>query len=316
MVSFLTPVLTAFSPFHHLPIRIRLRLIGLQFVALLVALFTAAPLLFRKKPFQVRHALSRDGEQIRYLIYYPPNYSPDKKINLHVCIHSGGFVFGSPESTAAFCQLVARELNSVVVSPAYRFAPLHPFPAAVNDAEDILLTLLEATPELKVGTVTVSGFSAGANISLGLSLNPSLTGRIDACVSFCGPLDRRTPRADKRWPEGMKFDPFIWLGPLFDTYNPPKGSELWKDDRIAPGEVADLGRLPKKVMLVVAGIDVLCAEQIRLARKLGDRAQLEIYEARYHGWLEAPGLREEKKEVYGKVITFLKEAIAGSGRDS
>ena len=263
-MSLFAPILTALSPFHSYGIRTRLRLVLLQLLSFIIFPLTKGPLLFRSKPYKVCYAVSRGGEKILYLIYYPPNYNPDADVNLHLCIHSGGFVLGMPETTIDFCQHVARELNAVVVSPVYRFAPNHPFPAAPDDVADILRVLLEATPALssKVVSVTASGFSAGAALALGLSLNPDLGERIRAVVSFYAPMNLRIPRASKPVPKEMKFDPFMALGPLFDTYEPPHGSALWSDDRIAPGAVQDLDRLPPKVMIVAAGIDTLYNEQL------------------------------------------------------
>ena len=304
-----TPIITALSPYRSYGIGTRLRLISLQLLTFIIVPLTKIHLLLRGNPYKVRHAISRGGEKIRYLIYYPPNYTPDAKVNLHMCIHSGGFVMGSPESTVDFCQHVARELNAVVVSPAYRFAPKHPFPAAPNDVADVLRVLLEATPALDVAAVTVSGFSAGAALALGLSLNYNLGKRVQAAVTFYAPTNMRIPRASKPAPKGMKFDPFLWLGPLFDTYEPLRGNWLWTDDRIAPGAVQDLDRLPPKVMLVAAGIDVLLNEQLKLAERLGDRAELVVYKDRYHGWLEFPGNTSEKQEVFKKATNFLKDAI-------
>ena len=47
-------------------------------------------------------------------------------------IHGGGFVVGSIDMEHAFATQVARELGVVVVTPEYRLAPEHPFPAGVE----------------------------------------------------------------------------------------------------------------------------------------------------------------------------------------
>ena len=48
-------------------------------------------------------------------------------------IHSGGFIMGSPQFELPIIGRLARELGAVVVSPDYRLAPEHPFPAALDD---------------------------------------------------------------------------------------------------------------------------------------------------------------------------------------
>ena len=71
-------------------------------------------------------------------------------------------------------------------------------------------------------------------------------------------------------------------------------------------------------MIVAAGIDTLYNEQLVLAERLGDRAELLVYKDRYHGWLELPRWFEnpehnaEKLEVFTKATNFLKDAIANN----
>jgi acetyl esterase/lipase len=47
-------------------------------------------------------------------------------------IHGGGTVIGSPQFESRTIGRMARELNAVVVSPDYRLAPEHPFPAPLD----------------------------------------------------------------------------------------------------------------------------------------------------------------------------------------
>lgn len=52
---------------------------------------------------------------------------------LVVYFHGGGFVFGDLRLGDWLCGRVAEEVGAVVVSVDYRLAPLHRFPAAVED---------------------------------------------------------------------------------------------------------------------------------------------------------------------------------------
>lgn len=51
-----------------------------------------------------------------------------------VFFHGGGYVFGGLETHDVLCRRLTRESGCAVLSVAYRLAPEHPFPAAVEDA--------------------------------------------------------------------------------------------------------------------------------------------------------------------------------------
>lgn len=116
-----------------------------------------------------------------------------------LAVHGGGFAFGSPARLDWAARRLADELGAVVVAPAYRLAPDHPFPAPVDDVEVVLRALCgtgEAELPAVVGPVDptrVAGFgeSAGglllalaalrtrtqASRNSGLSARPSAAGQ-------------------------------------------------------------------------------------------------------------------------------------------
>jgi acetyl esterase/lipase len=145
----------------------------------------------------------------------------------------------------------------------------------------MLRQLLEVGPKrwnIDIGSITTSGFSAGGNLALGLSLHHDFSRKIKACVTFYAPVDKRTPRSQKPKPRIMPNDPLTWVTPLFDTYDPSAGkSEVLADDRLAPGEVADITRLPARMMMVIPTIDILYAEEMKLAERLDERVEASEY---------------------------------------
>ena len=62
---------------------------------------------------------------------------------------------------------MANATGARVVSVDYRLAPEHPFPAGLDDAEDVLHWLQAADPDRPLG---VAGDSAGASLTAGLAL--------------------------------------------------------------------------------------------------------------------------------------------------
>jgi len=118
--------------------------------------------------------------------------------NLSVLLdfHGGGFVLGSCQEQAPFCAKACRELNCVAISVDYRLGPYAQFPAALEDAEDVLNAILKPSEpgyavlrsrindyltkksrppiNLDATRIALSGFSSGGNLALNLvtDINP------------------------------------------------------------------------------------------------------------------------------------------------
>ncbi|KAI5814822.1 putative lipase/esterase family protein [Pyronema omphalodes] len=314
LYTWLHPVLTALSTTVPLNLWIRLRLLAYQPIVLLTNTITSYRYILNP-PFTVHYAPSRGIHRIRYLLIFPPNYTPEghRRYPLHIAFHSGAFLGGIPESTIPWLQYLCETTNSIIVSGSYRFTPLHPFPAAVEDAEDLLLHLLEVAPSwgADINRITVSGFSAGGGLALSMSLHEAAKGRIKAAVLFYSAIDMRKRREDKPKPEGMPKDPFAWIGPLIDTYAPSPQGARYHDERLAPVDVEDIRRLPDKVLMVVAGKDILVEENLRLKQRLDDRAEMKVWGGRWHGWLEMPGMEKEQKEVFEGAAWWVDSVLSG-----
>ncbi len=84
-----------------------------------------------------------------------------------IYLHGGGWVVGNVETHDPLCRRVANETGARVVSVDYRLAPEYPFPAALDDTEEVLHWLLTQDPGRPVG---VAGDSAGASLAAGLAI--------------------------------------------------------------------------------------------------------------------------------------------------
>jgi acetyl esterase len=82
-------------------------------------------------------------------------------------LHGGGWVVGNVETHDPLCRRVANAIGARVVSVDYRLAPEHPFPAGLDDAEEVLHWLRAQDPGRPLG---VAGDSAGASLAAGLAL--------------------------------------------------------------------------------------------------------------------------------------------------
>ena len=118
-------------------------------------------------------------------------------------------MFGSCQEQAPFCAKMCRELNTVSISVDYRLGPVAQFPAANEDAEDVINAIIDGTKprymklrdgidqylkrekrpgiELDKTRIAASGFSSGGNLALNLALNVKI-------------VDSPAGRVDKNWP--------------------------------------------------------------------------------------------------------------------
>ena len=101
-----------------------------------------------------------------------------------VYFHGGGWVVGSPETHEVLCRALANRCNAQVIAPAYRRAPEHHYPAALDDAEAVVRWVADDAPRTGQSRIVVAGDSAGANLAAALTIRfrdagtPRLSGQI------------------------------------------------------------------------------------------------------------------------------------------
>lgn len=308
--------------FSTLPLSQRWRLLLLQPINILGAILTSPTWLFNNR-YSVIYIPTRAGKR-RCLVYLPPSSSKNGAEGprpLHVDAHGGGFIGGFPEQNTRWCSYLSDATDAVVVSITYRIAPRHTFPTAHDDVDDIVSWLLprakfhyNADPNL----LTVGGSSAGGNLALSAAIGlHRLKGEVDgqreekrvdvkAFVGMCVPVDFRiTPEQKPKPPSFPKKDPLSFLMSMYDAYAGPARAHNLENARLNP-IVADKEELPRDMVFVVAGLDILLHEQLvfveRLRKEYGDdgaadvdqyghrdegrRIEARVWERGFHGWIE------------------------------
>lgn len=86
--------------------------------------------------------------------------------------HGGGYRMGMPEAVAAYARSLADECAVDVYCPAYRLAPDHPFPAALNDGWAVVQALIADQP----GRLVLAGDSAGGGLAAALATELAVSG--------------------------------------------------------------------------------------------------------------------------------------------
>ena len=97
-------------------------------------------------------------------------YEPDNPRAVVLWIHGGGLLMGHPRQDVKHLKDTAAQLGVTVVAPHYRFAPEHPYPAALDDVHSAHHWLLNHADELGVRAdrIVIGGQSAGGGLAAAL----------------------------------------------------------------------------------------------------------------------------------------------------
>lgn len=230
------------------------------------------------------------GQRVPVRVYRPVDGPSAAPAVLYV--HGGGFVAGTPTQFDPLCDYYTHELGCVVVSPDYRLAPRHPYPAAVTDSFTALRWLAASAAELGVDAakLAIAGTSAGGAIAAGLALLARDRGgpraRLVVLHSPC--LDDRHETASSReitdrgtWNRDASV--LSWRSYL--------GGSSTVEPYAAPARATDLSGLPA-TFLSIGQLEVARDETVEYARRLAEAGvptELHVYPGAPHGFeVKAP----------------------------
>jgi acetyl esterase/lipase len=228
--------------------------------------------------------------------------------------HGSGFVISMHGSDDMFCRRISQETDYTVLDATYALAPEHPFPAALEDAEDMVLHVLNQPDEYDARNIAVSGFSAGGNLALVVSsnrLSKIPKDAIQSVMAFYPLCDLSTPPKEKKAADGSAGTLPVFALNFFNECYVPLGTDA-ADARISVSNAA-LCNFPRNVLIASAGKDSLAAEADALAKRLNTKSErtvvLRHYEEMGHAFdkdaKEGTLELEKRDKVYGLAITFL-----------
>lgn len=256
-------------------------------------------------------------------LYYPDDVSletttPSSPKPALINWHGSGFVFPSLSLDHEYCSRIAQKAGIFVLDADYRKAPEHPYPAPVEDVEDVFAWVGEQSAAIDASRLAVSGFSAGGVLafvaaSVLRSSYPRLN--IRAALGVYPGTDLATDPQTRIIPEPVQPIPPKVLDIFFDSYAPLKSSRT--DPRVSP-LFADPELYPPNITILTCSGDVLKPEADALAARLTQRStpcrvNAVTLDDMPHGFDKGckPGSPEwEKKELaYEIVINDLKMAL-------
>ncbi|MBX3119521.1 MAG: alpha/beta hydrolase [Fimbriimonadaceae bacterium] len=131
------------------------------------------------------------GTPLRFDLIRPDS---DELLPLAILIHGGGWISGDKSDMRDLTQALGKA-GFAVACPQYRLAPLHVFPAAVEDIQAFVRFARTSASEwgLDPNRIASLGNSAGGHLALmsGLTDAPvdGVSSRVNAVVDICGITD-------------------------------------------------------------------------------------------------------------------------------
>ena len=232
--------------------------------------------------------------------------------------NGGAFVFNAHGADEPFCKHIANEAGYTVLDASCALAPEHPFPSGLEDAEDLLLYVLQHPDVYDAKKIVLSGFSSGANLALAAAANLNRQSKIPrtsirAVVVFYPPTSMVIHPAGKRMLDGTlpHVPPLLrfLMGTFRAAYLPPGVDP--SDPRVSVLE-ADPEHFPDDLIVITAEKDRLAPEAETLATKLqsaGKNVLLKRFDGVRHGWDKTKDDESNnakvRDEAYGLVVSYL-----------
>jgi len=236
-----------------------------------------------------RHIPRADSQEMLIKIYEPIQREGEKLPAL-LWIHGGGYVLGHPNGDDSLCESFVQAVGCVVISPDYRLAPEHPFPAAIEDCYAALVWLTCTANEFNIdlSRLAIGGASAGGGLTAALALMARDRGGPAICFQM--PL---YPMIDDRnvTPSSHEItDPAVWnRANNLAAWTMYLGGDHARGDMLAyaaPSRAKNLAGLPP-VYTCVGQLDPFRDETIEYVTRLaqaGVDVEFQLYPGCYHGF--------------------------------
>jgi acetyl esterase/lipase len=220
-------------------------------------------------------------------------------------IHGGGFTSGGGEMCRLLAQIRAGDYGVEVYAVDYRLAPLHPYPAALDDC---VAAYREVLSRCAVSRLIVGGASAGGNLAAALMLRAR-----DEGLPLPIALLLQTPGLDMTQSgDSYRTNRYLDVN-LYGGGGDGPASYAGQTDRRTPYLSPLFGQFGKwwpPTILTTGTRDLLLSDTVQMHRGLrraGVAAELHVTEAGPHGGFMGSGAPEDA-EIVGECRRFMYEA--------
>lgn len=230
---------------------------------------------------------------VKLRVARPPRGVSPRGVYLH--IHGGGWMLGASDLQDTALAELATTVGVTVVSVDYRLAPEHPFPAGVDDCEDVASWLVERGADV-LGTpprFSIGGESAGAHLAVLTLLR--LRDRSEPSAAFIaanlvfGDFDLSLTPSARAWGERNLVLSTSIIEHFISSFVPGRSPDELRAPHISP-LYADLHDLPP-ALFTVGTLDPLIDDSVRMAarwRADGGSGELRIWPDGVHGFNAFP----------------------------
>ena len=246
-------------------------------------------------------------------LYRAAGTHADEVLPVLVYFHGGGWTFGDLDSHDIVCRSIANQVRGALVSVAYRLAPEHKFPAAVEDCIAATRWVGAEAKHLRVDAsrMAVGGDSAGGNLAAVVAL--ALRGeepKLALQLLIYPAVDQRCDQpSHHRCAKGFLLDRdgILWC----------RGNYLRDDSDIGDWRASPLlapdhrGLAP--AYIITAGFDPLLDEGAAYADKLtaaGVPVTYECFEGMVHGFITMSGALAAGNHALYRCGMMLRQAYA------
>ena len=231
-----------------------------------------------------------------------------------VYYHFGGCVIGDLDTCDTFCTMLSEIADCVVLSVAYRLAPEHKFPAAIDDALAAFHFACENSAALGTNhRIAVGGDSAGGYLSAVVAQETMRRGEETPSIQLL-----IYPVTDMEW-QGGSYESCANVYPLtaevmdWFTKTYLNNDAEKKDLRASPLKASDLEEVARAIV-ITSGFDVLRDQGIAYAERLkeaGVKVTYRCYDRLAHGFTAMTGALPAAKRACEEIARDLHSALRG-----